>query len=479
MDDKEQMERQAREQAERRQAREQAERRETQAQSERRETQEQSQRQAQERAERKARMEQFLDREREMRENEYPPLFEREEPEVEPMPEQRWGAEQRAQVSALVEEDRYDEAMEVVRQGQGWSDYGFRNRADFEAYVKDPTLYQAQEEVDKREQRIVDGEPAWQVHGFSTPGSYRRSVELNWHPPTAEEIVAQQDREVMVCLQTRDWCQAEARKQMERAYDERYDRISTPEMERLQREYVPPQDRRIGTGSIDDDDPRRFITPEDAKRSRDHYARLDRLREEEAHRLGMPTPAEYAQQLREEPAYRRQVEQRAHEMSAFGQGGALAYERVKRDERAPDLTPSTEPWAKEYEVRRNEDRSISYVRDGKEKIRENAHSIGVVGEHDAQTVRDATRRAHERFGPEVRIQTQDARKQDLYMMELARQGMRPTNSDLQERFAHIKQTVQQVQQRQLAEMRREREAQNQAQRQAQGHQQDQGYSPSL
>ena len=116
-----------------------------------------------------------------------------------------------------------------------------------------------------------------------------------------------------------------------------------------------------------------------------------------------------------------------------------------RDDRS-EAKPSREDWAKKYEVVPNGDKSISYVRDGKEAIRDTGNRIHVVAD-DRESVRDAVRLARERFGDRVAVFTEDPEKRAAVLKEFARQGVKVSNIDqnpeLKREFAEATKAVEQ------------------------------------
>lgn len=78
-------------------------------------------------------------------------------------------------------------------------------------------------------------------------------------------------------------------------------------------------------------------------------------------------------------------------------------------------------WAASYEISTNDDRSISYSRDGNELIRDDGKQIRVA--HDRDAIRDAVTLLKEQGEREVRIDVVDAEKRLDVMREMHRQGL--------------------------------------------------------
>lgn len=112
-----------------------------------------------------------------------------------------------------------------------------------------------------------------------------------------------------------------------------------------------------------------------------------------------------------------------------------------RDEKAKLVEPKpvVANWTEKYETVRNADQSISYVRDGEEKIRDNGDGISVIGS-DKDTLRDSIRLAREKWGNEMSVNVKDETKRDALLAEMARQGVRPQEA-LMDRYAEIKAEV--------------------------------------
>jgi len=121
-----------------------------------------------------------------------------------------------------------------------------------------------------------------------------------------------------------------------------------------------------------------------------------------------------------------------------------AYISAQREKNGPEK-PSAEPkpiianWTAKYETIVNEDKSVSYVRDGEERIRDNGDGVQIVG-NDKDSIRDAVRIGLEKWGNELQINTKDETKRDAILTEMAKQGARP-QAELAERYAEIKAQV--------------------------------------
>ena len=99
---------------------------------------------------------------------------------------------------------------------------------------------------------------------------------------------------------------------------------------------------------------------------------------------------------------------------------------------------SNEDWAQKYERVHNDDKSVSYLKQGVEVIRDSGSTIGVDA-GNAEALKDATALAKQRFGEEFTISASSPERETAMMTEMARQGCRPANKDpeLQQRFAEV------------------------------------------
>lgn len=124
------------------------------------------------------------------------------------------------------------------------------------------------------------------------------------------------------------------------------------------------------------------------------------------------------------------------------QRDALALNQIRPQSPSDAPTPaaaSNTQWTQKYEVAVNDDKSVSYVRDGEERIRDMGDSIGIAA-NDKDSIRDAVRLGRERWGDRMHVEIKDEAKRDAVLAEMARQGVRP-QAELAERYAEIKSKV--------------------------------------
>lgn len=134
-------------------------------------------------------------------------------------------------------------------------------------------------------------------------------------------------------------------------------------------------------------------------------------------------------------AYREQQEQIAEREKKLAENTVAGSRDHDRKAEA-----STANWAMRYEAHKNADGSVSYHRDGQEKIVDTGKSIAVLGD-DQESMRYAVRLAQEKIGDNIEIHFADKAKEELAMKELARAGMTVANADLQDRFKEIQAEV--------------------------------------
>jgi hypothetical protein len=120
---------------------------------------------------------------------------------------------------------------------------------------------------------------------------------------------------------------------------------------------------------------------------------------------------------------------------------AKAWAEFRAAKGAEQRTPveSKAAWAEKYEVRQNADKSVSYHRDGQERIRDGADRVSVLAS-DQDSIRDAVRLARGKWGNEFHVGIRDAKKRDAVLEEMARQNVKP-QAELAERYAEIKAEV--------------------------------------
>jgi len=121
---------------------------------------------------------------------------------------------------------------------------------------------------------------------------------------------------------------------------------------------------------------------------------------------------------------------------------ANAFDVIKaRDEKAKSAEPKpvVANWTQKYETVTNSDASVSYVRDGEEKIRDNGDGVQIVGS-EKDDIRDAVRLGREKFGSEFQVNVKDETKREAILTEMAKQGVKPQES-LMDRYSEIKAEV--------------------------------------
>jgi hypothetical protein len=105
-----------------------------------------------------------------------------------------------------------------------------------------------------------------------------------------------------------------------------------------------------------------------------------------------------------------------------------------------DPVESKAAWAEKYEVRQNADKSVSYHRDGQERIRDGADRVSVLAS-DQDSIRDAVRLARGKWGSELHVGIRDPAKRDAVLTECVRQGVVTVQPELAERYAEIRAEV--------------------------------------
>jgi len=113
--------------------------------------------------------------------------------------------------------------------------------------------------------------------------------------------------------------------------------------------------------------------------------------------------------------------------------------KEKEQTKTVEPKPVQANWTQKYETVTNSDASVSYVRDGEERIRDTGAGVQIVGS-EKDDIRDAVRLGREKFGSEFQVNVKDETKRDAILEEMARQGVKPQES-LMDRFAEIKAEV--------------------------------------